>query len=115
LYLPNLPDDSVPDGRDERDNVVVRTWGAKPAFDFAPRTHDEIGTTLGIFDFERAATISGARFVVLRGMGARLERALATFMLDVHTARGYLEVLPPYLVNRASMIATGQLPKFEDD
>jgi len=115
LYLPNLPADSTPDGRSEEDNVVVRTWGEKPSLDFAPKTHDEIGTALGIFDFDRAAKISGARFAVLRGLGARLERALAAFMLDVHTSRGYVEVLPPYLVNRESMTGTGQLPKFEED
>ncbi|WP_373049509.1 serine--tRNA ligase [Vulgatibacter sp.] len=115
LYLPNLPAESTPEGRSEDDNVQVRTWGEKRALDFAPKTHDELGTALGIFDFDRAAKLSGARFVVLRGMGARLERALAAFMLDVHTSRGYEEVLPPYLVNRESMTGTGQLPKFEDD
>ena len=115
LFLPNVPADSTPDGAGEADNVVVRTWGEKPVLDFAPKTHDVLGTALGIFDFDRAAKLSGARFVVLNGMGARLERALAAFMLDVHTSRGYREVLPPYLVNRESMTATGQLPKFEDD
>lgn len=115
LYIPNMPSDSVPDGKSEADNVVVRTWGDKPSYDFAPKTHDELGTALGIFDFERAAKIAGARFVVMKGLGARLERALAAFMLDVHTSRGYAEVLPPYLVNRESMLGTGQLPKFEED
>lgn len=115
LYLPNLPAAGVPVGPDESANVVVRTWGEKPSYDFEPRPHDELGTALGIFDFERAAKISGARFSVLRGAGARLERALAAFMLDAHTQKGYEEVLPPYLVGRAAMIGTGQLPKFEDD
>ncbi len=115
LYLPNVPAESTPDGKSEDDNVVVRTWGEKPQLGFQAKTHDELGTALGIFDFDRASKLSGARFVVLKGMGARLERALAAFMLDVHTSRGYSEVLPPYLVNRESMTGTGQLPKFEDD
>jgi seryl-tRNA synthetase len=115
LYIPNVPSDATPDGKGEADNPVVRTWGEKPAFDFVPKTHDELGEALGILDFERAAKISGARFCVYRGLGARLERALASFMLDLHTSRGYTEVLPPYLVNRAAMTGTGQLPKFEED
>lgn len=116
LYvLPNVPHASVPDGTSAEDNPVVRTWGEKPKLDFAPRQHDEIGEALGILDFERAAKISGARFAVYRGAGARLERALASFMLDVHGSRGYLEVLPPYMVTRATMTGTGQLPKFEED
>ena len=115
LYIPNIPADTTPDGKGEADNQLVRTWGEKPAFAFTPKTHDELGETLGLLDFERAAKISGARFCVYRGAGARLERALVSFMLDLHTSRGYTEVLPPYLVNRASMTGTGQLPKFEED
>lgn len=115
LYIPNIPAPDTPDGRSEEENVVVRTWGEKRQYDFQPKTHDEIGVRLGIFDFDRAAKISGSRFTVLKGIGAKLERALASFMLDVHTSRGYTEILPPYLVNRDSMVGTGQLPKFEDD
>lgn len=115
LTIPNLPHDSVPDGKSSEDNVVVRVVGAPPRLDFAPKAHWEIGEALGILDFERAAKIAGARFAVYRGLGARLERALASFMLDTHTSRGYTEVLPPFLVNRASMTGTGQLPKFEED
>ncbi|HEY1908541.1 MAG TPA: serine--tRNA ligase [Myxococcaceae bacterium] len=115
LTLPNLPDPSVPVGASEKDNVVVRTWGEAPRFPFTPRQHFEIGEKLGLLDFERAAKVSGSRFVFYRGDLARLERALVTFMIDVHTARGYSEILPPYLVSRASMTTTGQLPKFEDD
>jgi len=115
LTLPNLPDPSVPVGASAEENVVVRTWGEAPRFPFTPRQHFEIGEKLGLLDFERAAKVSGSRFVFYRGDLARLERALATFMIDVHTARGYSEVLPPYLVNRAAMTVTGQLPKFEED
>jgi seryl-tRNA synthetase len=115
LTLPNVPDPSVPVGASEKDNVVVRTWGEAPRFPFAPRQHFEIGEKLGLLDFERAAKVSGSRFVFYRGDLARLERALVTFMIDVHTSRGYSEILPPYLVSRASMTTTGQLPKFEED
>lgn len=115
LYVPNLPSDDTPLGAGEQDNVVVRTWGEKPTFSFEPKEHDVLGEALGIFDFERAAKLSGSRFSVLRGMAAKLERALAAFMLDLHGAKGYEEVLPPYLVNRAAMTGTGQLPKFEED
>ena len=115
LTVPNLPDPSVPVGTSEADNVVVRTWGEAPRFPFTPRQHFEIGEKLGMLDFERAAKVSGSRFVFYRGALARLERALVTFMVDVHTARGYTELLPPYLVNRAAMTTTGQLPKFEQD
>lgn len=115
LYIPNIPSEDTPIGSSEADNPVVRVWGEKPNFDFAPKAHDEIGPALGIMDFDRAAKISGARFSVLRGMGAKLERALAAFMLDLHGSKGYEEVLPPYLVNRAAMVGTGQLPKFEED
>ena len=115
LTVPNLPDPSVPVGTSEADNVVVRTWGEAPRFPFTPRQHFEIGERLGMLDFERAAKVSGSRFVFYRGALARLERALVTFMVDVHTARGYTELLPPYLVNREAMTTTGQLPKFEQD
>ncbi len=114
--VPNLPDPSVPDGAGEQDNVVVRTWGEKPSFSFAPKSHWDIGTALGILDFERAAKLSGARFTVLMGAAARLERALISFMLDLHTReQGYLEVLPPFLVKDSALFGTGQLPKFAED
>jgi seryl-tRNA synthetase len=114
--LPNVPHDSVPVGATAEDNVEVRRWGTPPKFDFAPKPHWEIGEALGILDFERAAKISGARFAVYWEMGARLERAIASFMLDLHTQQhGYTEVLPPYMVNSASMYGTGQLPKFAGD
>jgi seryl-tRNA synthetase len=114
--VPNMPDASVPVGNSEHDNVEVRAWGAKPQFDFAPKPHWELGESLGILDLARAAKISGARFAVYWGEGARLERALTNFMIDVHTREhGYTEVLPPFLVNNASLYGTGQLPKFADD
>jgi seryl-tRNA synthetase len=114
--IPNLTQDSVPAGKSEAENVEVMRWGQQPAFDFAPKPHWELGESLGILDLERAAKISGARFAVYWGLGARLERALASFMLDVHTREhGYLEVLPPFLVNKESLFGTGQLPKFSDD
>lgn len=114
--LPNLPDASVPVGPDASANVEVRRFGTPPTFTFTPRPHWEVGSALGILDFERAAKISGARFVVQWGQGARLERALIQFMLDLHTRRrGYREVLPPYLVTRSTLEGTGQLPKFEED
>jgi seryl-tRNA synthetase len=116
LEVPNPPHPSVPVGTSDADNVTVRTWGERPSFDFTPRPHHELGDALGIFDFERAAKISGARFAVLRGDGARLQRALVTYMLDLATTRhGYSEVAPPYLVRREAMVGTGNLPKFEDD
>jgi seryl-tRNA synthetase len=116
LYLvPNVPHESVPVGTSEADNRVDRTWGEKPNLLFAPLQHFELGEKLGLLDFERAAKVSGARFVFYRGALAKLERALASFMIDQHTRRGYDELLPPYLVNRAAMTGTGQLPKFEDD
>src|SRR5580693_1024380 len=116
LNIPNLPDDSVPVGKSEEDNVEVRRWGAPPQFDFAPKPHWELGEELGVLDLERAAKISGARFAVYWDLGAKLERALANFMLDLHTREhGYTEVLPPYLVNSDSMYGTGQLPKFAAD
>ncbi|MGH7229282.1 MAG: serine--tRNA ligase, partial [Nitrospiraceae bacterium] len=113
---PNLPHTSVPIGKDPGDNQVVRQWGALPEFAFTPRPHWDIGETLGVLDFERAARMVGARFAVLTGLGAKLERALSNYMLDLHQARhGYQEVLPPFMVNRAAMTGTGQLPKFEED
>ena len=114
--LPNLPQDTVPVGKSEHDNVVVKHWGEKPTFDFPAKPHWEIGEALGILDFERAAKISGSRFVVHFGQGARLERALANFMLDLHTGQhGYTEVMPPNMVNSKSLFGTGQLPKFAED
>jgi seryl-tRNA synthetase len=113
IAIPNLTQDSVPLGKSEADNVEVLRWGRQPAFDFAPKPHWELGESLGILDLARAAKISGARFAVYWGLGARLERALASFMLDIHTrGHGYLEVLPPLLVNSDSLFGTGQLPKF---
>ena len=114
--VPNLPQDSVPEGKSEHDNVEVKTWGTKPAFSFEPKPHWELGEALGILDFERAAKISGSRFTVHFGQGARLERALANFMLDLHTKQhGYTEVLPPQMVNSRSLYGTSQLPKFAED
>ena len=114
--IPNIPHDSVPVGKTPEHNVEVRRWGTPPNFDFTAKPHWEIGERLGILDFERAAKLSGARFAVYWEMGAKLERALANFMLDLHTREhGYTEVLPPYLVNSDSMYATGQLPKFASD
>ena len=114
--VPNLTRAEVPAGISEADNVTVKTWGEPPKFDFAPKPHWEIGEALGILDLERAAKISGARFAVYMGAGARLERALISFMLDLHTAKhGYTEVLPPFMVNSKSLFGTGQLPKFAED
>jgi seryl-tRNA synthetase len=114
--VPNLTRDEVPTGSSEADNVVVKTWGHKRSFDFEPRPHWEIGESLGILDLERAAKLSGARFAVYMGAGARLERALIGFMLDMHTQKhGYKEVLPPFMVNSKSLFGTGQLPKFAED
>jgi seryl-tRNA synthetase len=116
LTVPNLPHPSVPDGAGADDNPVRRTWGTPPSFDFEPRPHWDVGSRLGILDFERAAKLSGARFAVLWGLGARLERALITFMLDLHTREhGYTEVYPPFLVRAEALRGTGQLPKFEAD
>jgi len=114
--LPNLPHASVPVGRNEESNVEARRWGAPAKFDFTPKPHWELGEQLGVLDLERAAKLSGARFAVYWALGARLERALANFMLDLHTREhGYTEILPPYLVNSESMYGTGQLPKFAQD
>ena len=116
MAIPNLCHDSVPVGQDEADNIEVKKWGAKPTFSFTPKPHWELGEQLDIIDFDRAAKIAGARFALLKGFAAKLERALTNFMLDVHTQKhGYTEVLPPFLVNTPSMTATGQLPKFEED
>jgi len=114
--VPNIPHESVPVGRSEHDNVEVRRWGAPREFDFAPKAHWDLGPELGILDLERAAKVTGARFAVYWGVGARLERALVQFMLDLHTREhGYQEVLPPFLINSASLYGTGQLPKFAED
>jgi seryl-tRNA synthetase len=116
LRIPNVPHESVPEGRSAEENVVVRKWGELREFEFPPRPHWEIGEKLGILDFERGAKVSGARFIFSKGEGALLERALINFMLDTHTKEhGYVEVFPPFLVNRDSMIGTGQLPKFAED
>jgi seryl-tRNA synthetase len=115
LHVPNPPHETVPFGTSEADNVVVRSWGTPAQFDFEPRSHYDVGEALGLFDFERAAKLSGARFAVLRGDGARLQRALGTLFLDIATLEhGYTEVAPPYLVRRESMVGAAQLPKFED-
>jgi seryl-tRNA synthetase len=116
LRIPNLPHASVPEGKDASSNSEARRWGSPPTLTAPAKSHFELGEALGILDFDRAAKITGARFAVLTGTGARLERALINYMLDLHTTEhGYREVLPPLLVNRSSMTATGQLPKFEED
>lgn len=116
LTIPNIPHDSVPVGDSEEQNVEVRRWGQPREFDFEPKSHWDIGEELNILDFKTAAKVTGSRFSFYRGMGARLERALINFMLDVHTTEhGYVEVFPPFMVHRRSMIGTGQLPKFEED
>ncbi len=116
MSIPNLCDDAVPEGDDDADNVEIKVWGEKPDFTFTPKPHYELGEELGILDFECAAKLSGARFSLLNGFASKLDRALTNFMLDLHTQKnGYTEVLPPFMVNTASMTATGQLPKFEED
>ncbi len=116
ISMPNLPHESVPEGVDENDNTFLKKYGEPPAFSFSPRPHWEVGEGLGMIDFERAVKLSGARFHMYIGMGARLERALINFMLQVHTEEhGYTEIWPPYMVNRQTMTGTGQLPKFEED
>ena len=113
LTIPNIPHSSVPVGKSSADNVVVREWGAPPKFDFSPRPHWEVGESAGILDFEAAIKMSGARFAVYKGLGARLERAIANFFLDIHTREhGYREILPPFIVNTAALTGVGQLPKF---
>lgn len=115
LSIPNIPHESVPVGADDKDNLEVRKFMEPTTFDFQPKAHWDIGASLGILDPVTAAKITGTRFTVYRGLGARLERAIYNFMLDTHTANGYTEVFPPYMVNRDSMYGTGQLPKFEED
>lgn len=115
LEFPNIPHESVPVGRDESANRVERTWGKKPTFDFTPKNHWDLGEALGIIDFDRAAKITGARFSILLGAAAKMNRALMALMLDIHDEQGYTEVLPPFLVNADSLRGTGQLPKFEED
>ena len=116
LTIPNIPNKKVPIGATESDNVEIRKWGESPAFSFEPKHHWDLGESLGILDFERGAKLAGARFTLYRGAGAKLERALINFMLDLHTgSHNYIEILPPFMVNRESMTGTGQLPKFEED
>ncbi|MBR5239684.1 MAG: serine--tRNA ligase [Clostridia bacterium] len=115
LKIPNTPADCVPDGNSDEDNKEIRKWGTPREFDFEFKPHWDIGEGLGILDFERGAKITGSRFTVYKGLGAKLERAVISFFLDTHTENGYTEILPPYMVNRASMTGTGQLPKFEED
>jgi seryl-tRNA synthetase len=116
MEIPNIPHESVPIGSGSESNQVVRTWGEKPSFDFAPKDHWDVGEALGVLDFKRAAKITGARFTVSWGLGSRLERSLISFMLDVHTKEhGCTEVWTPFMTNRDSMTATGQLPKFEEE
>ena len=116
LDIPNIPHESVPVGKDAADNTVVRKWGKQRNFGFTPRPHWEIGENLDILDFERGGKVTGTRFCFYKGLGARLERALISFMLDLHTGEhGYTEIFPPFMVNRQSMIGTGQLPKFAED
>ena len=113
LVIPNIPHESVPKGKDETENVEIRKWGAPKEFDFPPLNHWDVAAMHDIVDFDRASKIAGARFSLMKGMGAKLERALMNFMLDLNTSKGYKEILPPLLVNRESMTGTGQLPKFE--
>ena len=116
MAIPNLCDDSVPEGNDDSDNIEIRKWGEIPKFTFTPRPHWEIGEELDILDFETSAKLAGARFAILKGFGSRLSRALVNFFLDLHTQKhGYTEILPPFLVNSKTMTGTGQLPKFADD
>ena len=115
LCIPNLPDMSVPKGVDDSENVEIRRWGEIPTFDFEPKAHWDIGADLGILDPETAAKVTGTRFHFYKGLGAKLERAIISYFLDTHTEVGYTEVFPPFMVNRASMRGTGQLPKFEED
>ncbi|WP_163195111.1 serine--tRNA ligase [Clostridium thermarum] len=116
LSIPNIPNENVPDGKSDVDNLEVRRWGEPTKFAFEPKAHWDLGANLNIFDFERAGKITGSRYTVYKGLGARLERAIISYFLDTHTEiGGYTEILPPYLVNRDSMTGTGQLPKFEED
>src|SRR5437762_1860610 len=115
LSIPNVPHETTPVGMDDSENVVVRTCGEARQFEFEAQAHWDLGVRLGMVDFERAGKITGSRFYVLTGLGARLERALLNFMLDLHIEQGYTEIFPPFLVNEASMIGTGQIPKFAED
>lgn len=115
LMTPNILNDTVPVGKDETENVEVKKYLEPTKFNFAPKAHFELGEALDILDFERAAKVTGSRFVIYKGLGARLERALISFMMDLHATKGYTEIIPPYIVNRKSMTATGQLPKFEEE
>ena len=116
LRVPNIPQPSVPPGKDEADNVLLRSWGVLPGFDFQPAPHWKLGESLGIIDFERGVKLSGTRFYLLKGLGARLQRALIFFMLDLHTTKhGYQEVYPPFMVKRETMVGSGNLPKFADN
>ncbi|MBQ2699668.1 MAG: serine--tRNA ligase, partial [Clostridia bacterium] len=115
MTVPNFPHESVPVGADDKDNVEQRRWGTPREFGWEPKAHWDIGTDLDILDFDAAAKISGARFTVYKGLGARLERAIINFFMDTHAEDGYTEVLPPYMVSRTTMTGTGQLPKFEED
>ena len=115
MSVPNIPHSSVPVGADDAENEVVRSWGDPTEFAYEPKAHWDIGEALGILDFAAAGKITGARFAVYRGLGARLERSVINFFLNTHTSNGYTEIFPPYMVNRASMTGTGQLPKFEED
>jgi seryl-tRNA synthetase len=116
LRIPNIPNPAVPEGKTDQDNVEIRRWSEPTKFDFKPKAHWDIGTDLNILDFERGGKVSGSRFTFYRGLGAKLERAVITYYLDFHTEKhGYEELFPPYMVNRNSMIGTGQLPKFEED
>lgn len=115
MKIPNIPHESVPEGADDKDNAEIRRYGKPTEFDFEPQAHWDIGEKLNILDFASAAKITGARFTVYCNLGARLERAVISYFLDCHTQNGYTEILPPYMVNRASMTGTGQLPKFEED
>ncbi len=116
LRIPNIPNPQVPDGETDEDNIEIRNWLEPTKFDFEPKAHWDIGTNLNILDFQRAGKVTGSRFTFYKGLGARLERAVISYFLDTHTEKhGYIEILPPYMVNRTSMIGTGQLPKFEED
>lgn len=116
LQVPNIPQPTVPSGKDENDSIVVRSWGEPRSFDFEPAPHWKLGESLGIIDFDRGVKLSGTRFYVLKGLGARLQRGLISFMLDLHTTEhGYQEVYPPFMVKRECMVGTGNLPKFTDN
>lgn len=116
LRIPNIPNPQVPDGETDEDNVEIKTWGEIPKFDYKPKAHWDLGTDLNMLDFERGSKVAGSRFTIYKGLGARLERSIISYFLDKHTfENGYTEILPPYMVNRESMIGTGQLPKFEED